>query len=517
DSVTGPGEQYDWCERDEDCGSCKFASVVSSGGTLGCNKPTYWENIVKLYNYKKDSLDYCPHNIFVHFHDGTSDNPAQIPSNQVRPCTQAAIDASHDTIAQRIADCEAKGKKSTVQKMFTNHGADDDGVVLLGTERLSPAELRAMQQKLINACCSLLYDEFTQCYGGDMVDGLEGLDDKGKTEIHANSASPNDAPGTSQRTGGHTYLNAKIAALKAGKSYEEAVRAAEAAYLKYLKDVVRPWRERSIAREEAVRDTLPEGRRRTQMTNQINWKKDVLAKQNGQVDSTGCPSWVRYQFKKYCEWKEIVVAPGGQIRIKFKGSGGCGNVTVWEKQADGTWKRVVIWNWNLPGSYGYEAGNDERVINADSTSTGIFRIHNDNGAFTVTVYSYNNRAYAETPSNAYTYAGFSLGGTDGGGTEFGYHPGGVTTANTDQIGFDLEDSPGWFDYWEGTQYYAAQFSAGENSYWDDMELYINVADVMIPGTLQILCPAATGGIVDLYVDSVGEYTSPLGSIEGPTE
>lgn len=547
-----------------DCDSCKFAILVSSGGAERWKRADYWENIVALRKHKIDNEGYCPENIIVHFDAGDAQDDTDIPDAQVEPATEAAIDASHDEISRRIAACNRAGKKSTVQKMFTNHGSNDNGVVLTGAgdgRYLSPEECRQMQQRLIDSCCAYLFDEFITCYGGDMLNGLKDINNQNKTQIHVNSAAPDDAPGWSPvfriNAAGdtvwmvHHYLNEKIASLAAGKSYEEAVRDAEDAYIDFLEDVLAGVRRDSTRAEgnishwqsESDRGDALFGAGDLTLAQWIEWQRvcdsallvhqrklnkanQRISRLNRQVngdgadrDGQGCPSWVRHTYKEYCKSKKFVAPPGGELRLDFEGTGGCGNVTVWEQTPTG-WVRERVWNWNLPGSYLYSPGNESRVIHVPEDGSGIYWVHNDNGEYTVTAESFSGRPDAvEDSSNVLEGFGFSLGADDSTFVEFSVIYGtGHQTWGTDEIGFNLSNVPAILDPYEGVGTYSAYFTAlAANQWWTDMELYLNILYVNSPGTLLVTCPTAELSPQEVYIDAPGEYLVPLGAVAAPSE
>lgn len=558
-------DEYDK-DSDLDCDSCKFAILVSSGGRARWNRPDYWENLVALRKHKIDNEGYCPENVFTHFDTGTPEDSTDIPDSLTYPATEGAIDSTHDEISRRVAACRRAGKEAKVQKLFTNHGSDGNGVVLVGAgdgHYLSPAELTAMQQKLIDSGCTSLFDEFITCYGGDMLDGLRGLNTKKNTQVHANSAAPGYAPGWSPvyriNADGdtvyipHHYLRKKIESLAAGMPYEEAVRAAEKEYNDWLRDRVIPNVVRDSIRTQGRVNHWQYQRNRGDSLfiagaltydQWRNWRRicdsalvadtsrltkiyQRLARLRRQVNGTGddgtgqgSPSWVRHTFHKYCEWKKFVAPPGGELKIKFEGEGGCGNCTVWEKQTDGTWKRVRVWNWNLPGSYGYAPGNENRVIHVPEESEGVYWIHNDNGEFTITVDSYSGRpSPTESASNISAFAGFSLGSDDESADEFAYLTSIVHTSwGTDEENFNLQDVPAFLSDMEGVSQYTAMFSALEpNEWWMDMELYLNILYVTQPGPLTIECPMADIPMQEVDILEPGKYTVHLGAIMAPSD
>ncbi|MBN1212180.1 MAG: hypothetical protein JXA92_06335 [candidate division Zixibacteria bacterium] len=514
-------------DYDADCDSCKFALLVASGGRDRYDRPDYWKNLVELWRHKIDNENYCSTNVFVHFDVGNAEDPDEIPHASVDSCTQSRIDSSHQEIARRIAGCRDKDKKSTVQKMFTNHGADDSGVVLVGGY-LSPDECKDMQQKLIDSCCAYLYDEFITCFGGDMLNGLKGLDNKKKTQIHTNSDAPDDmvswSPVIRVLPNGDTvyvpdrYLERKIASLAAGNSYEVAVRDGETAYLDFLRNEILPELRSYIQRLKAFIAAHPH---HPDIADVQAWLDETILDTlniNSQLDDIGCPSWVRHTFKEYCEYKELAVRPGGRLELYFQGIGGCGNVTVYEKTgdvADATWKRIKIWNWNLPGSSGYSENNEYRVLHVPDTSSGIYRVHNDNGEFTVDAESFHTTVGTEeSPSNPLVFAGFSVGFDDESSAEF--YPYSYVThwaIGIDTVGFNLVNVPAIMSPYEGIERFIAQYyNITDNDWWSDMELYMDILTVIIPGTLVVRCQEADNPEVSVEIESAGEYVIDLGGI-----
>ncbi|MFH2056613.1 MAG: dockerin type I repeat-containing protein [bacterium] len=503
------------------CDPCKFAILISGGGNAASNKASYWQNIEALYKYKTKDSDmggggYCPENVKVIYFDGDSDNSGVIPDSAVDEATEANIQAAHDEIAKKVAQCHRDNKPTTVQKMVTNHGSNDQGAVLLGANRLSPREFTDMQQALCDSSLDVLYDEFIECYGGDMVDTLKTIDDKGHTEVHGNSAAGPNTVGWSGDTGVHEYLKKKIERLTAGDAYETAVDSARNWYRTWLQGWIDRWERRADSLQQII-DTLPPGATRTALEGKRQKDSARAAQATGSHDEAG-PSFVRYQFKEYCEWKKIVCPPNGQFCFDFKGSGGCGNISVYKENADGSKTRVKTFNWNLPGSAGYQEGNNRRYLNVGEDG-GTFWVHNDNGMFTLTVSSSVKQDSTAAASNREDFAGGSCGGSDASGDEFNYSIVGPHTSNsTFADGFNLQDVPALIGPCGGCDFYQAQFNApATNPWWDDMELFIRVAGVEVPGQLRVTCPTSelppTGVVLDILAP--GDYLIPLGAVAAP--
>lgn len=502
------------------CDPCKFAILISGGIDAENNHPGFWEDIENLYSYKTDPAggNYCPENVEILYYDGESGDDGAIHDSLVDPCTEANVQAAHDAIAKKIAQCERDGRKATVQKMVSNHGEDGLGVCLFGVGYISPEELKNMQQPLIDSCCDFMFDEFTQCYGGDMAEGIKGLDAKSKTEIHGNSAAGGESCAWGDEFGS-PYLNEKIRRLRLGEDYEDAVRGAKEEYEDYLEEAKRLTDSLRQALDDIL-DTLPLNHPDRDELEQERAELQGVSDDLQDSLNDGSDSWVRYIFKEYCEWKKIVVPPGGQFKLKFKGTGGCGNVSIYKENPDGTKTRVRVWNWNLPGSSGYTAGNDERVINADLTGTGIYWIHNDNGEFEVTIDALKNQTLPESASNISAFAGFSLGGTDNSPGEFTVITApAVNIVDIELVPLNLTSVPAIIGPCGGVGQLTVTFTPQPNPWWSEMELHIVPFQVIQPGMLQIQCPSAEIPFVQIpLVPGQAPFSVLLGTIPpGPAQ
>ncbi len=503
-------------ESSEACDPCKFAILISGGGNAQVNKQGYWKDIERMYLHKTGAAGgYCPENIKILYFDGNSPNPSLIPDSVVDPCTKANIGAAHTDFAARIAACEAQGKQTTVQKMITNHGVNDAGIVTTGVERVSPIEFKNMQQLLIDAGCDYLLDEFVTCFGGDMLEGLKGLNDKGRTEIHVNSAAGTETPAVADPLTGSRYLEEKTTRLEAGDSYEEAVAAAKIKHTEHVSEIVQKEQEllqRVIDKINSFPLGHPDRKKWEDLRDDI---LEIIDRLQMHL-STGSLSFVRHQFNQYCEWKEIVIPPPGQFEFTFSGSGGCGNVSIYSEDTAGVKTRVKVWNWNLPTSYGYANGNEVRVLNVDTSDARKYLVHNDNGEFTVTVASFKTQLLPESASNPQQFSGFSMGGTDSSNAEFGNIVQSVySISRLDSIGLDLPQVPSVIGN-NGVSSLSGNFALYSNQWHDSMEVIIRVNQVTQPGILQLECTAASIPLQQLTMGvGASEVHLNLGTIQGP--
>jgi hypothetical protein len=500
----------------EDCDECKFAILISGGINHRNNHSRYWSSLVALHNHKVDNENYCKHNIFTHYYHGTDSIPAGGAGifDSVRVASRDDISDSFDEISRRIAECHRNGKQSTFQKLVFNHGKPSGAINLLGQDTLRVADLRQMQQKIIDSCATTMYDEFLQCYGGHAVDEMKNLETRNKATIYANS-SADKACSWSPRTGVDRYLSAKIASLAAGNSYPDAVVAAKLAYDQFLQNAINNEAARLAQINARINDAIINGDFdladslivvQQRSINLINtWNAAICKSRNVTIAP----------MKEYCEWKRYVVPPGGQIVIEFKGSRkGCGNVTVYrEDPVTGQRVKVRVWNWNLPGSLRYVTGNNQRVINGDESNSTAFWIHNDNGEFTITVSANGNQNLPQSISNVFEYPGFSSGGRDGSAGEFSEIPfPEYFVESIDQIPFPLQQLPAIMGG-EFVQSFGCSFNIiTTDPLWTQMRLQIDVAEVLMPGVLDVFTENSPTGFATLLIDEPGTYIVSLGDM-----
>ena len=494
------------------CDPCKFAILISGGVDATNNKDKYWENLVALYKFKVEKQNYCPDNVIVNYYDGTrKDN--RIPAANVKKADKATITASFNDIKTRVANCTSAGTPATFQKMVTNHGEADGDINLLGAEVLSPTELRDLEQLIINACCTSMYDELLECYGGYVVDALRLLDNQNKTTIYVNS-NADKKTGISTDKEVHSYLAAKIAALTAGSSYPEAVVAAKLAYDNYLQNSANYAQNQANAWAATSPGWYKVGGEwvyysQAYIDNQVAlwlaWKQTCLDRICESRNVTVTP------MKQYCEWKEYVVPPGGQLVLDFSGDpSNCGNVSVYKGNKT---NKVGSWNWNIPGSRRYDEGNSRRVINGDPNSTTIFWIHNDNGAFKLTSSANGNQALDQSNFNAIQYPGWSFGGTDMSAAEFTpmvtpeyFYP------NIDYTPMSTMELPAYIGQ-AFVQNFGFSFTINPmDEYWSNMELVLSISEVIEPGDLIIHSMNSPEPMQVISITEPGVYTVPMGNM-----
>ena len=510
-STPGGSYFYGGLNSDAGCDSCKFAILISGGINPAKNHGKYWENLVALYHFKVDSSGYCKDNVFVHYYQGVRrDN--RIPQDRIKKADTTNISNSFKEISRRVAKCKAQQKPVTFQKMVTNHGADNGDISLLNDGiRLKPTHLRKMQQNIIDSCCSLIYEEFLQCFGGICVDEMKNLNTKNKTKVYVNSNADNQA-GYSPHHVVHPYLRAKIDSLDKGKSYEDAVIGGKLAYDNYLRQRIN----RAHDRAQRFRNDSTAENAAAELT---RWIKDSTERSNRISTSRNV---TLTPMKKYCQWEKFVVPPGGQLVLDFGANNNsninnCGNVTVyWDDPVTGK-KKYKVFNWNLPGSKRHSGNNKQRVVNGSATGSRTFWVHNDNGPFKLTASATGNQNLPQDSSKTYDYPGTSFGGDDNSGAEFTtiVQPN-MWIQNIDQVPFMLNDlpshlGPGYVEILGGSFY----INPGD-IYASNMQLHLDIIDVQQPGILLINSSGSLGQTT-INITGPGEYNVPLGDMrfEGP--
>jgi len=495
----------------KDCDSCKFAILISGGINSDNNQPQFWEDLVALYNFKVNSQGYCEDNVFVHYFEGNREDD-RIPQAQVIRADSAHIADSHTEVSRRVGNCTRNNQPASFQKMVTNHGNPDGSISLLEKEALAMTDLKDMQQKIIDSCCTLVMDEFTQCFGGYGVDTMSTLDTKNKATIYANSAADHIiAYGPEGEV--TPYLQGKINSLQNGDDYEDAVVAGKMAYDEFLRDLI----DTTQNILEELDNLLNNAIAAEEWNQAFEIMKLIIEVNDFKEDLSNAICKSRNvtvtPFNEYCQLQKYVIPPGGQLVLDFEGENQhCGNVTIyWIDSVTGAIKYKVF-NWNIEGSSGYSGNNKRRVVNGGEGGPTTFWVHNDDGTFKVTASANGNQDLPEDNSNTYTYPGASFGGNDDSNAEFAIltQPE-IWIEDIDQVPFSLNNLPAQM----GMGYPA--FLGGSftidptDDYASSMELHIDIVEIQQPGMLMV---NSSGSLftIPVYINEPGEYDIPLGDL-----
>ena len=502
-------EHYEYHSEIAGCDSCKFALLISGGIRPAKNYQRYWLDLEETYTTKVDSEGYCPENIFINYFKGQARGTGVIDTTKAHLTSASLpkIRANIDSIAKKIAACKRAGKKTEFQKQISNHGTDGPppGICLLGDTIITKDSLFKWEQTIIDSGCDRMIDIITTCYGGYMVDTLRHLNPKDSCKIDIGSVV-NRRSGWGFRTRPHTFRKAYLDSIKKGHPPNKAAVEAKLEYDNFMRNSVLPQLHNEIEKLFNAWLDAPVG----SALEADLWRRYQKAiADSADADSSICETPIVriIPMHTYCQYETVWVPPGGQLVLDFKGDpSNCGNVTVWQDSA-GHLIRETQWNFNLTG------GGVRRVINGKDGEITMFIIHNDDNSYSITTTSSGRQTYDETPENRIDYAGASFAGINDSPEEFDF----ITmetyfVEDADIIGFDLKLLPAMLGL-EGVQDLIVGFNPpGWNEWWNDMEIFIVVLNVSIPGNLQINCPPAEFSSVNLVIDEPGIYTAHLGSI-----
>ncbi|MBL0063344.1 MAG: hypothetical protein IPP40_18135 [bacterium] len=144
------------------CDTCRFAILLSGGVDSTNNRSDYWDDLTDFYCYKR-SHNWCEANTKVFYFKGNrptapfNSRGTAIPAAAVDSATQAKIQAQINAISSKIKACKAAGKTSRFEMVVSNHGqqrvnnANPGGINMLGNDLITPTELTAMMQTLVDS------------------------------------------------------------------------------------------------------------------------------------------------------------------------------------------------------------------------------------------------------------------------------------------------------------------------------------------------------------------------------
>jgi len=459
------------------CDSCLFGALVSGGWDGHNNHPRYWNNLQDFWCYKR-SRGYCERNMKIFYSDGTP-RDGNLPAARIDSCGAGNIRAwIADSLARRIAACRRAGGSPKLEVFITNHGHESGGLCLLKPHVLHPDSLTAWIQAAVDSGAACLEVENSQCHGGAVVDALRrGLARLDSCEVTVASATDSAHCARSKGgAGGYSRWGRPLAeALRDSLSLQEAIRRANQAY------------------DDRLRDT-------------------------GTNDEVGTGQyWRSIPSEGRCDSMQVQVTPGGTIELEWSGDArNCGNTTLYcQRRSDGRYVKQAKWNWNIPGSYRYQTGQNKRTITADTSGTGLYVLHNEDGPFRVTARSVNPPHPPAGPrtsgSNPEAYAGFSYGWRNGSSGEFAALSGDL--AVVEELGLSLGELPRRLGA-GGAASLRVEFEIAEaNAWWADMELWLKLVSAD-PGELRVQAEGA--GLPDqvLAVAGAGEWALPVGGLAG---
>ena len=493
-----------WPAPPADCDPCKFAIFISGGIDAAQNYPGFWKDLADFYCYKR-SIGYCEANIRVFYDNGTP-RDGSIPAGVVDSAASDQIQAHIEAVAHAIAECKRNGQPTTAEVVVSNHGEDNGDIDLWDFDWITAADFRGMMQQLIDSGLTTLDIELGQCYGGEVMEELDSLDTKG-TNVTGSSAA--DSNCTLNRKPDYSYwLNAKARALQQGKSLQEAIREANRVYDSLLTEIG-AWLDRYADSLRAI------GTHAESLNADVHNDIADIAR-----DGRGRQQYSRsIPCSTYCQADTVQVTPGGRLEFEFTGnSSNCGNCEVYCLNAQGQRVKTTVWNWNIPGSRNFQAGQDKRRLDSGVNESGLYVFHNNNGRFTVKVKATNpphvppGGPRESSPNNPEEFAGFSMGWRSGNANEFSViFANNYTTA--DSIGMLLDNLPRVLGQ-GGVGMLNVNFDILEqNDFWTGMEVWLLVLSDGL-ATITASCSNAEFSPMSIDINGPGEYAIPLGAISG---
>lgn len=151
--------------------TCKVALVASGGGTSWDNHDRYWNDVVYTYKAMSDGYGIPDDRIQVRYWNGTAENQVDGKDIVDGPAAdESDIQTAIDDLVQEAKACQQRGGGTSELWIFTyNHGGQDSGKILVGSDVLSPVELRDMLSKARRDGIGSVKVMMKQCYSGHFI------------------------------------------------------------------------------------------------------------------------------------------------------------------------------------------------------------------------------------------------------------------------------------------------------------------------------------------------------------
>jgi len=156
-----------------DRSQCRFAVVISGGIRQSANYDRYWDGVVQTYQAMNGTYGVPDDNIYVNYWNGTGESLVNGRNIVDANATQSSVDSTFETLEGRVGECEnatAKGVRSEVMLFTYNHGSSDQGKNLIGSQVLTPDELRDHLVELRIMGAEEINIMMMQCYSGHFID-----------------------------------------------------------------------------------------------------------------------------------------------------------------------------------------------------------------------------------------------------------------------------------------------------------------------------------------------------------
>ncbi|MFB6283403.1 MAG: DUF6517 family protein [Halobacteria archaeon] len=152
--------------------SCPFAVILSGGINQANNFKRYWQGTVQTYQAMNGTYNLPDDQIYVNYWNGTPDSKVNGRNIVDRNARQSNVDATFRELKKRVGKCQNQSKKGvrTEVMMFTyNHGSEDKGKNLIGSQILTPDELRDHLVDLRTKGADQINIMMMQCYSGHFI------------------------------------------------------------------------------------------------------------------------------------------------------------------------------------------------------------------------------------------------------------------------------------------------------------------------------------------------------------
>ncbi len=153
---------------------CKLAIIINGAVKADDDHIRYWNAVKQKWAYLEGE-NFTPSNIYVHYTNGTGRDDSGIVDG---PASGESILETFEAIAQKIRDCESRGKRAEVLILVTDHGLSVQGtagIPLEGGDILYPDALADLIRTLKDAGTVDVWVELGQCFSGGFIDDLENV------------------------------------------------------------------------------------------------------------------------------------------------------------------------------------------------------------------------------------------------------------------------------------------------------------------------------------------------------
>ena len=521
-SPTYPGSDWDTVPPyplDPDTNLGYFALHFGGGVDEINTHARHWNELVKQYEHSMQFGQALEANVQVLYGDGLSADISKIPQARVDSLTVGEIQAVIGRLSHGIAVRTRAGGLTETHVSISGQGSNQ-GILTLGGQPFTAAQVRAGVQSLIDSGCNQIYLDLSTAYASLLSDSLKQLNNHGTANIQFGSAA--GGGGSYSASILNPYFRSRLDSLAVGHPYGVVLANAGFDYVLFL-DLLSQSFGRSLDSTRSWLAAHPSGSVSDTIRNKVVADSlNVTARRSGlnsilSITANRPTMWQKMTIDGYGYGRAVNAPPSGQLAITFAGDTlYSGDVTVYKDTLVGsTWrdKKAAVWKLNIPGSKGYQVGNERRVINAENTATTTYWLRNDSRRFDITADILTDQPYAESGTNTYQGAGFSLGIYNFSNSEFGTGPyfGHHNIYNPEIPGVFVDTFPNDLPSAEIYVYYDIPT---QNQFWTDMEFWVAISNVTTPGPLNMTVSGADVENFAIPITGPGVYTFQVGSISG---